>query len=68
MMATGQSRHAPHELLAVPAITKSGDRLSIQFQVAPVSGRDGALAGIVAVLRDVTTTFEELRRLRAGDS
>jgi PAS domain S-box-containing protein len=64
MMATGQSRHAPEELLAVPAITKSGARLSIQFTVAAVSGEEGSIAGIVAVLRDVTATFDEMRRLR----
>jgi len=66
MMATGQSRHAPDELLAVPAVNKSGDKLSIQFTVAAVAGEEGALAGIVAVLRDVSTTFDELRRLRSG--
>lgn len=65
MMETGRSRHAPDEFLSVPAHTKSGQTLSIQFTVAPVPGPDGALAGIVAVLRDVTATFQELRKLRA---
>jgi PAS domain S-box-containing protein len=65
MMETGRSRHAPDELLSVPARTKSGQTLSIQFTVAPVPGPDGGLAGIVAVLRDVTATFQELKRLRA---
>jgi PAS domain S-box-containing protein len=65
MMQTGQSRYAADELLSVPAQTKNGDTLSIQFTVAPVRGSDGALAGIVAVLRDATTTFNELKRLRA---
>lgn len=66
MMRTGRSRHGPDELLSVPAQTKSGQALSIQFTVAPVLGRGGALAGIVAVLRDVTATFQELKRRRAG--
>lgn len=65
MLETGQSRHPPDELLSVPAHTKAGQNLSIQFTVAPVPGPDGALAGIVAVLRDVTATFQELKRLRA---
>tara|TARA_R110001599_G_scaffold183562_1_gene376872 strand:+ start:33361 stop:33933 length:573 start_codon:yes stop_codon:yes gene_type:complete len=65
MMATGKSRYEADKLLAVPAVNKAGQKLSIQFTVAPVTGRDGALAGIVAVLRDVTATFEEMRRLRA---
>jgi len=64
MMATGQSRHAAHELLAVPAVTKAGETLSIQFTVAPVADPDGSLSGIVAVLRDVSATYRELKRLR----
>lgn len=68
MMKTGKSRYEADKLLAVPAVNKAGERLSIQFTVAPATGRDGSLAGIVAVLRDVTTTFEEIRRLRADRS
>jgi signal transduction histidine kinase len=49
-------------------VNKSGDKLSIQFTVAAVAGEEGAPAGIVAVLRDVSTTFDELRRLRASRS
>lgn len=53
------------QLLSVPVHTRSGQTLSIQFTVAPVPGPDGGLAGIVAVLRDVTATLQELKRLRA---
>jgi signal transduction histidine kinase len=65
MMATGQPQHAPEKLLSVPAQTKAGETLSIQFTVAPVPDETGQMAGIVAVLRDVTATFQELKRLRA---
>jgi PAS domain S-box-containing protein len=65
VMQTGKSRYAADELLSVPAQTKTGETLSIQFTVAPVRGAGGQLAGIVAVLRDVTSTFRELKRLRA---
>lgn len=65
MMETGRSRHTSDELLSVPAHTRSGQTLSIQFTVAPVPGPDGRLTGIVAVLRDMTATFQELKRLRA---
>ena len=68
MMETGHSSHAPDELLAVPAVTKTGESLSIQFTVAPVRDAAGALAGIVSVLRDVTATFRELKRLRTQAS
>jgi PAS domain S-box-containing protein len=64
MMATGRSQHRRDEMLSVPAMTREGTRLSIQFTVAPVTGPDGAIAGVVAVLRDATETFEELQRLR----
>lgn len=66
MMETGRSRYRPDELLAVPAVTRAGASISIQFTVAPVRGEDGELLGIVSVLRDVTATFAELKRLRAA--
>jgi PAS domain S-box-containing protein len=65
MMATGHSRHGAGDLLSVPAVNKAGDSLSIQFTVAPVKNAAGELAGIVAVLRDVTATFQEMKRMRA---
>lgn len=68
MMKTGHSRHEAHELLAVPAVDRMGRTLSIQFTVAPVADENHALIGIAAVLRDVTATFEEIKRLRAGRS
>jgi len=61
MMATGRSSHGPGELLSVPALTKHGDALSVQFTLALAPDGDG----VVAVLRDVTETFAELKRLRA---
>lgn len=64
VMETGQPSHAPEEVLSVPATTKAGDRLSIQFTIAPVSGENGGISGIVALLRDATETFAELKRLR----
>ena len=65
MMATGRSRYGAGDLLSVPAVNKAGDTLSIQFTVAAVHDKAGALAGIVAVLRDATATFQEMKRLRA---
>ena len=65
MMATGHSRYGAGDLLSVPAVTKAGEPLSIQFTVAAVRDRSGELVGIVAVLRNVTATFQEMKRLRA---
>lgn len=66
MMATGRMSHGPDELLSVPALSKSGTPLSIQFTVACVRAPDGTVAGIVALMRDTTATFQELKRLRAA--
>ena len=64
-MATGLSQHPPEELLSVPAQTKTGQPLSIQFTVTAVRDDNSQVAGIVAVLRDTTATFLELKHLRA---
>ncbi|MEO3434567.1 PAS domain S-box protein [Inquilinus sp. CAU 1745] len=64
MMGTGKSRYGADEILSVPAVTKSGETLSIQFTVAPVLAVDGGIEGIVSILRDATATFGELKRLR----
>jgi PAS domain S-box-containing protein len=63
-METGQTRYANGELLAVPAVNKAGDRLSIEFSIALVS-RDGQLAGVGAIMRDVTVRWQQERDLRA---
>lgn len=64
MVKTGHTRHGPEELLSVPAVTKNGDTISVQFTLAPLLDSNGQISSIAAVLRDVTDTFSELRRLR----
>ncbi len=68
VMETGESHYGPADLLSVPAQTKSGASVSIQFTVALVRDGDGAPAGFVAVLRDVTRDYLELKRLRSRES
>ena len=63
-MQTGESRYGAGDLLAVPALRKDGSRISVEFTVVPFHDADGRMTGIAAVLRDVTTRFEELRALR----
>jgi PAS domain S-box-containing protein len=71
-MATGESRYGHGDLLSVPALTKDGRRISVEFTIAML--RDGAdVTGTVAVMRDATKRFEEVRELRrrlaaAGDA
>ncbi|HWM82232.1 MAG TPA: PAS domain S-box protein [Pseudolabrys sp.] len=63
-MATGKSRYGSGDLLSVPAIRKDGSGLSVEFTIATVTGTQGAISGLVAVLRDVTPRFQELKSLR----
>lgn len=62
-MATGETRYG-HDLLRVPAVHKDGHSLSIAFTVALLRGTDGAVTGIVAVVRDETARWTEERKLR----
>lgn len=65
-MRTGRTRYGAGDVLAVPAMRKNGTRISIEFTVVPFHDATGAMTGIAAVLRDVTTRFEEMKRLRQG--
>ena len=63
-MRTGQSRYGDGHLLSVPAIREDGTRISVQFTIVPFTGATGHMVGIAAIMRDVTTSFQELRALR----
>lgn len=65
-MRTGRTRYGAGDVLAVPAMRKNGTGISIEFTVVPFHDATGAMTGIAAVLRDVTTRFEEMKRLRQG--
>jgi PAS domain S-box-containing protein len=62
--ATGESRYGAGDLLAVPALTKAGRRISVEFTIVPFRDLAGRIAGIGAILRDVTKRFEEMKALR----
>jgi PAS domain S-box-containing protein len=64
VMTGRASRYGEGELLAVPARHKDGRRISIEFTILPFHDGAGAILGIAAILRDVTTRFEEMRGLR----
>ncbi len=63
-MMTGETRYAAGDLLSVPAIRRDGSRISVQFSILPLRGEGDGLAGIAAIMRDVTADFEERKRLR----
>ena len=60
----GESRYGAGDILAVPGIAKDGTGLSIEFTIVPLRNEAGYLAGLVAIMRDVTKRFEELRALK----
>lgn len=64
VMQSGRSRYGADDLLSVPGRRRDGTPLSVEFTIHPVRDRDGALRGIAATLRDVTTRFNETRELR----
>ena len=73
VMATGVSRYGSGDLLAVPAITKDGRTISIEFTIQMLKGPAGEILGPVATIRDVTKRFQRekemsrrLKELEAG--
>ena len=57
-MATGVSRYGAGDLLAVPAVTKDGRSISIEFTIQMLKGPSGEILGPVATMRDVTKRFQ----------
>ncbi len=64
-LASGHSHYGAGDLLAVPGLHKDGHRFSLEFTITLLKGDDGKVRALIAVLRDVTKKFEELKALRA---
>jgi PAS domain S-box-containing protein len=62
-VATGATRYAGR-VLAVPAIRKDGDSISVEFTIALLHEPAGALLGPAAIVRDVTARWEQERALK----
>ena len=63
-ISTGRSRYGEGDVLSVPAQHKSGATISIEFTVLPLRDGSDAIIAIVAIMRDVTKRFEEIRQLK----
>ena len=63
-VATGKSRYGEGDVLSVPALHKSGTTISIEFTIMPLRDSSNALIAIVAIMRDVTKRFAEIRQLK----
>jgi PAS domain S-box-containing protein len=64
VVASGKSRYGAGDLLAVPGLRKDGTRISLEFTITLLHDAGGRVAGMAAILRDVTQRFEEMRALR----
>lgn len=63
-VAAGRSRYGEGELLAVPALTAEGMRISVEFTIVMLRNAEDEVDGVVAVLRDTTERFAEIQRLK----
>ena len=64
VMESGESRYGHGDILAVPGIKKDGNQISIEFTITPMRDETDQLVGLIAILRDVTKRFEEIRALK----
>jgi PAS domain S-box-containing protein len=64
-MRTGMTRYAEGQLLAVPAIRKDGEQISIEFSIQLIKAADDTIAWVVAVIRDVTERYRREKTVRA---
>ncbi|MCL5883882.1 MAG: PAS domain S-box protein [Deltaproteobacteria bacterium] len=62
-MLSGVTKYGS-ETLAVPAVTKDGERISIEFTINLLRDADGKVLGPVAVVRDVTARWMREKELR----
>lgn len=63
VMATGETRYGSGDLLAVPGLHKDGSRMSLEFSIAILRDDSDQILGIAAILRNVTTRWEQDRAL-----
>src|SRR6185312_16006095 len=57
MMGTGQRDYSGGDMLSVPGERKDGARISVESTIAPVKDAHGQIAGLAAIMRDVTARF-----------
>ena len=64
VMDTGVTRYGK-ELLAVPGLRKDGVRISLEFTLTLIRGKDGRVLGAAAIIREVTARRERDQALKA---
>ncbi len=64
VMATSTTKYG-RELLAVPAMTKDGRRISLEFSIALLHAPTGELLGAAAMMQDVTARWQQQKEMKA---
>jgi len=63
VMATGKTKYGK-ETLAVPAITKDDNRVSIEFTIVLVTNDSGEPLGTAVIIRDVTERWQKEKEMK----
>jgi PAS domain S-box-containing protein len=63
VMATGVTQYG-RDVLAVPAMTKDGRRISIEFSIVLLRAPTGEMLGAAAIMQDVTVRWQKQKELR----
>jgi PAS domain S-box-containing protein len=63
VMDTGKTRYGT-ELLNVPARSKDGERLSVEFSIVLVQDHRNKVFGSAAIMRDVTERWKQEKELK----
>ena len=63
-MITGTTRYGAGDMLRVPAVHKDGRAMSIAFTVAMLFTPEHKVSGVIAIIRDETSRFNDDRALR----
>ena len=64
VIKTGTSRYGSGDVLSVPALTSDGRQISVEFTIVLLRDANANPTSMVAILRDVTPRFDELRALK----
>ncbi|MBP1688160.1 MAG: hypothetical protein H6Q33_4303 [Deltaproteobacteria bacterium] len=65
VMQTGETRYSGRRLLAVPAMRKNGERISVEFSIALLYDLNRTLIGVAAIMRDVTERWRKEKEMTA---
>jgi PAS domain S-box-containing protein len=63
VIQSGETKYS-NELLAVPALKKNGNRLSVEFTMILLRDDQGRVLGAAAIIRDVSARWQKDRALQ----